>query len=526
MDHLKIILFLCNWGPHAAFQTLQDRRADIPPEIKMVRIPCSGRISKALLFKPFEMGADGVMLMGCTPGSCRYGSGTAAARDNSAETRRILELLGLGRERLRLGSFLPDETEALLAFLQEFAARIRQLGKSPVAPPAPWPSPGGEMQPSAVAAAHDVFACQDCGKCTSACPLALAGKSFSPRAIAGEIIAGRADAPAVRAAVNACLTCGVCYERCPSAVDFPEFIKAMRACYRSRALAEAPAHGGFFQSMQRAQTAETLIPRRWHELPPGIRTRPKSPVIFFGGCAPYFDIFFGKFLGVQTGRILEDSLRLLNFFDIEPMLLHHERCCGHDLLWSGDQTNFARLARLNARAITESGAVEVITACPECCHTLSREYARHGVDLPVKVTHMHAFLEASIARGAVGFKPLEAHVTFQDACRQSRFAGQAALPRKLIARLNGTQFSELPESGATAMCCGNSAWTGCDAFSKAMQVQHLARARQSGAELMLTACPKCQIHLRCAMEDAVRGEELHMELMDLTSAIAKTIYWE
>jgi len=43
---------------------------------------------------------------------------------------------------------------------------------------------------------------------------------------------------------------------------------------------------------------------------------------------------------------------------------------------------------------------------------------------------------------------------------------------------------------------------------------------------MLTACPKCQIHLRCAMEDAVRGEELKMEMLDLTSAIAKTIYWE
>ena len=63
MEDYKIILFCCNWGPHAAFLNLQDRRADIPNEIKMVRIPCSGRMSKALLFKPFEMGADGVILM-------------------------------------------------------------------------------------------------------------------------------------------------------------------------------------------------------------------------------------------------------------------------------------------------------------------------------------------------------------------------------------------------------------------------------------------------------------------------------
>ena len=90
MDKFKIILFCCNWGPHAAFLNLQDQKADIPIEVKMVRIPCSGRISKALLFKPFEMGADGVVLMGCEPGSCRYGSGTATAEKNTSETRKII----------------------------------------------------------------------------------------------------------------------------------------------------------------------------------------------------------------------------------------------------------------------------------------------------------------------------------------------------------------------------------------------------------------------------------------------------
>ena len=55
-DDLKIILFLCNWSPHAAFQTLQDTLAPLPREIRMIRIPCSGRITKSLLFKAFETG--------------------------------------------------------------------------------------------------------------------------------------------------------------------------------------------------------------------------------------------------------------------------------------------------------------------------------------------------------------------------------------------------------------------------------------------------------------------------------------
>jgi heterodisulfide reductase subunit D len=525
---LKIILFLCNWGPHVAYQALQDRNADIPPEIKMVRIPCSGRITKALLFKPFEMGADGVLLLGCNTGACRYGTGSAAAEENTADTSRIMELIGLGRERLQLGTFLPDEADALLAFLQSFAARIRQMGKSPITRPALPAAMGAAAtaSPEAIVAAHDVYACQDCGKCTSACSLALAGKPFSPRFVASEIIAGRTDTAEVRAAVNSCLTCGVCYERCPSAINFPEFIKEMRIYYHHREVAGTPAHGGFFQSMMRAMTAEPLAPQRWRQLPDTIRTRPQSAVLFFGGCAPYFDIFFNKFLGVRTHRILEDSLRLLNFFDVEPALLENERCCGHDLLWSGDRDNFLRLAQLNAQAIEASGAEELITACPECCYTLETEYARHGVTLPVKVTHMHAFLEREIGKGAVAFKPLETKATFQDACRQSRFSGKAALPRKLLAPLVAGDPRFLVDADAPSICCGNSAWTGCDAHSKAMQVQRLEKARQSGSETMITACPKCQIHLRCAMEDMIRGDALKMDLVDLTSVIAQTIYWE
>ncbi|MFH1983989.1 MAG: hydrogenase iron-sulfur subunit [Pseudomonadota bacterium] len=527
MDDFKIILFLCNWGPHAAYQSLQDQCAAIPAEIRMVRIPCSGRITKALLLRPFEMGADGVVLLGCHPGTCRYGSGTSAARDNTAETRRVLDLMGLGQERLQLKTFLPDQHAEMLTFLQSFVDGIRRQGKSPVQTPrAAADATMPEMTPEAIVAAHDVYACQDCGKCTAACTLALAGKAFSPRAMAGDIIAGRADDPAVRQAVNACLTCGLCYERCPSAVNFPEFIKDIRAWYRSQSLTEAPTHGGFFQSMMRTMTAEDLAPRRWQHLPANVRAAASGPILFFGGCAPYFDIFFGKFLAVDTTRILEDSLRLLNFFDVEPILLENERCCGHDLLWSGDKANFLRLARRNAEAFAASGATELITACPECYRTLSHDYPENGVNLPLSVTHIHTFLEREIDKGAVGFNPLGAVATFQDACRQSRFAGQADLPRKLMARMSGTEIKEMPESGTAATCCGNSAWTGCDAFSKAMQVKRLTRARETGSELMLTACPKCQIHLRCAMEDPMRGQDLKMEMMDLVSALAKTIYWQ
>jgi Fe-S oxidoreductase len=84
----------------------------------------------------------------------------------------------------------------------------------------------------------------------------------------------------------------------------------------------------------------------------------------------------------------------------------------------------------------------------------------------------------------------------------------------------------MKESGLSALCCGNCAWTGCDSYSKALQVKRLQQAREAGGDLLVTACPKCQIHLRCAMQDPFRGKELEIEMKDLVSLVADTIRWE
>jgi Fe-S oxidoreductase len=231
-------------------------------------------------------------------------------------------------------------------------------------------------------------------------------------------------------------------------------------------------------------------------------------------------------LGVQTKNILENSLRILNFFDIHPALLEDERCCGHDLLWSGDRDNYRRLAMLNIEAIKDKGIEEVVTACPECYRTFSYDYPEQGIKVDFKVIHLFDLLEREIDKGAVGFKNYGRKVTFQDPCRLSRFENGVDLPRKLIRRLNPDAFKEMTDSGANSLCCGNSAWVGCDSFSKALQVKRIRQARESGSDLIVTACPKCQIHLRCAMEAPLLEDELEMEVSDLTELIAETIEWE
>ncbi len=526
MDKPKIILFICNWRPHAAFQSLQDNDADIPVEVRMIRIPCTGRMSKSLLFKSFEMGADGVALVGCEPGSCRYGSGTESAERNVEDTRGILHLLGLGGDRLRLAMFLPEESEALLRFLQDFRDVIETIGKSPVTPNPRDVAALSHMETARIVAAHDVYACQDCGKCSSACPVTLSGKSFSPRAMANAIIGGDLDSPAVVEDVWSCLTCGLCTDRCPSVVNFPDFIREMRHMLKCGGVEGQQSHGGFFQSLMRTMTSPHLTINHWDWLPPDIKTDEKSPILYFGGCAPYFDTFFRHHLGVNTSDILSDSLRLMNFFDIFPAIHPGERCCGHDLLWSGDEENFLRLARLNAKAFQEMGIEEIVTSCPECFRTLSHDYPRAGIPLNIKVTHVYDLLEKEISKGAVDFEETEHRITFQDPCRLSRLEGRPELPRKLLQRLRPQGIKEMQDRGISALCCGNCAWTGCDSYTKALQNKRLRQARATGSDLLVTACPKCQIHLKCAMQDPFRGNEIEMEIMDLTGLMAKTIKWE
>ncbi|MBW1894065.1 MAG: (Fe-S)-binding protein, partial [Deltaproteobacteria bacterium] len=356
---------------------------------------------------------------------------------------------------------------------------------------------------------------------------ALSGKQYSPRSIVASIIAGDIDSRHVKKDIWSCLTCGLCYERCPSDVNFPEFIRDIRCSLSgSKDDEKCQAHGGFFQSLMRSMTSPDLKPKRWEKLPKDIKLDPKSKTLFFGGCAPYFDVFFRNYHGAEASNILVDSLRLLNFFDIKPAILNHERCCGHDLLWSGDRENFLKLAELNIEFINSLGIEELITSCPECYKTIALNYKEHGIEPDFKVTHIYEFLENEIDKGAVSFNQLDRCITYQDSCRLNRQSAVDDLPRKLINRLMPESFKEMQDSKNSALCCGNCAWTGCDSYSKALQVKRIRQAHATGSNLLVTSCPKCQIHLRCAMEDPFLGEELSMEMKDLTSIIAETICWD
>jgi Fe-S oxidoreductase len=370
-----------------------------------------------------------------------------------------------------------------------------------------------------------LYQCLECGKCASACPRCLTGKEYSPRLLAHKVIAEREDERFIENAVWECLTCEMCSERCPSGVDFSGFILEMRALLaETKGLKGYRAHDGAVHSWMRMMIASRLKQNRLDWVGSDLKIAEAGDVAFFVGCAPYFDVFFSG-IEVDTLATARDSIRLLNFLDIRPVLLRDERCCGHDLLWTGDRGNFERLCRLNHETFKEAGIREIIVSCPECYYVLSQHMARVIPGFDLKITLLMDLLQQEVHKGGMAFRPLKRRATFQDPCRLGRMLNRDRGPRELLGLIPELRFTEMEHAGRSALCCGNSGFINCDAHSKQIQVQRLQEAKTAGADLLVTACPKCMIHLTCASRDRLKQGSAKMEIRDLMSVLADQIEW-
>lgn len=362
-----------------------------------------------------------------------------------------------------------------------------------------------------------VFHCVDCGKCTGACPLAQVDRDFSPRLVAKYAIEEGLESEYVREKAWTCLTCGLCNERCPVGISFTEFIRAIRPLYGKEKSKGLLSHGGALQGLMRMQTAPGLNQKRLDWISPDLKVSSQGEILYFVGCLPYFEAFFSG-LNVTLTKIAVDTVRILNSLGVEPVVLQNERCCGHDLIWTGDRTSFQKLRNLNVESFKNVGAKTIVTACGECSYVLKHLYSKSSGSFPFEVMHLTEFLRKA---GLPEKERLGGRATYQDPCRLGRMQGVYDAPRELLGAI--LDVREMAHFGAGAWCCGNSAWLHCDRYSKQMQVERLLEAKRTEADRLVTACPKCQIHLSCAMRDVNLQMDLHLRLQDITGVIAEAI---
>jgi Fe-S oxidoreductase len=139
--------------------------------------------------------------------------------------------------------------------------------------------------------------------------------------------------------------------------------------------------------------------------------------------------------------------------------------------------------------------------------------------LPFEVTHLTELLAEKLGEGALDLGRLEGEVTYHDPCRMARFLKVHEPPRQLIEGVPGAEFNEMEDNREQAICCGSTAWVNCSGCSKLIQREKLRQARETGARVMLTTCPKCQIHLRCAARDL--DEEKRVVVEDVISWLGR-----
>lgn len=361
--------------------------------------------------------------------------------------------------------------------------------------------------------------CLECGKCSTVCPLSTF-RDFSAARMAA-IHDPESDLAAHSTLINRCLTCGSCEIRCPQGVRFTAFVRGLRQELAPAQRGRCP-HGSALHAAARlaAGSAGATRDRAW--IGDGLQVVDRGEVALFVGCLQVFDILFAEELGLRTIAIARAAVRLLNAAGIVPAIVDGERCCGHDLLWSGETGPFRALAEANARAFEDRGVKRIITTCAECCRTWRIDYAEAVPRYRPQVEHITEFA----ARSGLGFGDgAGARVTFHDPCRLARHLGTVDAPRQLLSRVPGARFAEMSRSGADARCCGTTGFVHCDADSRRMQEQRLDDAAATGAEVLLTACPKCWIHLACAQhEDRIRGRErAPIAIEDITTFVARRL---
>ncbi len=127
----KIVAFTCNWCSYAAADLAGTSRIHYPPNVRTVRVMCSGMVDPIFVLRALETGFDGVLIAGCHFGDCHYVSGNVKAQERVETIRRLLYTLGLEDERLKLEWISAAEGGIFAETIEKYVVRLKELGPSP-----------------------------------------------------------------------------------------------------------------------------------------------------------------------------------------------------------------------------------------------------------------------------------------------------------------------------------------------------------------------------------------------------------
>lgn len=128
----NIVGFLCNWCSYAGADLAGTSRIKYPPNIKSIRVMCSGRIDSVLILEALKKGADGVLIAGCHPGDCHYQSGNYKTNRRIKLLKKLLSDMGVEPERVRFEYISASEGQKFAAVVTDFVDVLKKLGPSKI----------------------------------------------------------------------------------------------------------------------------------------------------------------------------------------------------------------------------------------------------------------------------------------------------------------------------------------------------------------------------------------------------------
>ncbi len=348
-----------------------------------------------------------------------------------------------------------------------------------------------------VVAATDGLAapCFQCGVCTATCPWGLVRPE--PVGIRRLVRQAQLGVPGWAEALWLCTTCGQCRAQCPRGVDIPQVIVALR----NVAWKERRVPSGFPTLMWNVYWYGNPYGR-----PPSQRStwmkdagleefRTEDEVLLYIGCTGNYDRRIQKVVRSLAQVLAAAGVRFGVLKDEEP-------CCG-DAVRSAGYIEYAdEIAARGAALFRERGVNTVVTVSPHCLNQFL-----HYFHMPegFRALHYTQYLWELLEAGRLtveGELPLK--VTFHDPCYLGRQNGDYETPRRTLGGVPGIELVEMRHNRERALCCGGGGgrmWLETPASERFASIR-VAEARETGAEVIGTACPHC---ISC-LEDSLAGD--------------------
>jgi coenzyme F420-reducing hydrogenase delta subunit len=128
-SELRVVIFTCNWNAHESLQSAGKQHLNYPSGARPLKVDCLGQVSPSVILRAFEKGADGVMLVGCTPEECHYEFGSRRAAELYDEVRKLVGILGIGEERLLFHQVHTGQGTELVEVVRAFVRRLAAFGQ-------------------------------------------------------------------------------------------------------------------------------------------------------------------------------------------------------------------------------------------------------------------------------------------------------------------------------------------------------------------------------------------------------------